>query len=81
MKTAISISDNLFEKVEEIAEELHLSRSRVFTTAVTEFISRRTNKKILQALNRAHTPETKEEASARNQARRAHIKLRKTEKW
>lgn len=81
MKTAISLPDDLFEKVEELAEELHLSRSRIFSEAVRGFLSRRTNEKILQALNRAHTPETEEEVTARNQARRAHARLRKTERW
>ena len=33
MKTAISIPDELFNKVDELASELHLSRSQVFTDA------------------------------------------------
>ena len=38
MKTAISISDKLFKHVEETAHKLGISRSRLFSIAVKEFL-------------------------------------------
>ncbi len=81
MKTAISVPDDIFLKVEALSKELHLSRSRIFTEAVRDFVGRRKNEETFQALNRAYTSETEEEVDARKQARRAHAKLRKTEQW
>ena len=38
MKTAISIEDDLFQRAEEAASELGLSRSAFYSQAVNEFI-------------------------------------------
>ncbi len=38
MKTAISISDKLFKHAEETARKLGISRSRLFSIAVKEFL-------------------------------------------
>jgi len=82
MKTAISVPDDLFEKVEELSEELHLSRSRIFTEAVRDFISRRKNEKILQALNRVYSEaETEQETTLRKQSKKHYARKLKAEKW
>jgi predicted transcriptional regulator len=41
MKTAISIPDALFERVEEIARRLGKSRSELYREALTEYVARR----------------------------------------
>ena len=38
MKTAISIPDSLFRKAEEAAHRLGLTRSRLFSLAIEEFL-------------------------------------------
>ncbi len=50
-KTAISLHKALFEQVIIIAEEMNVSRSRLFSIAVEEFIERHQAQKMLEALN------------------------------
>lgn len=38
MKVAISIPDPIFERAEQLATELGMSRSRLYTRAVEEFV-------------------------------------------
>lgn len=40
MKTAISIRDEVFEAAERMAQTLGLSRSQLYTRAVSEFVAR-----------------------------------------
>jgi predicted transcriptional regulator len=41
VKTAISISDEIFNKAEELAESLGISRSELYTQAIANFIPMR----------------------------------------
>ncbi len=54
VKTAISIQKSLFEKVDNLAREMNVSRSRVFVMAVEEFLQRYQNQQLLEELNRAY---------------------------
>lgn len=40
MKTAISVRDNLFERVDQFARKKKLSRSKVFSDAAEEYLKR-----------------------------------------
>jgi metal-responsive CopG/Arc/MetJ family transcriptional regulator len=40
MKTAIAIPDDLFEEVERFSKRRKVSRSRLFTDAVREYLAR-----------------------------------------
>ena len=81
IKTAISISKPLFEKVDNLAHELNTSRSRIFALAATEFIQRHKNQKLLEALNAAYDdiPDVKEE-SLKSVMRSRHLKMVK-DQW
>ena len=57
VKTAISLDDELFQKVEAISKELQISRSRLFALAVREFIARHENLNLVQAINLAYDDE------------------------
>lgn len=63
-KTAISINEALFEKVEELAQDLNVSRSRLFAVAMEEFLRRHENRELLEAINRAYAdgPDAEERA-------------------
>lgn len=76
IKTAISIDKPLFEQVNDLARELNTSRSRIFALAAKEFIQRRKNQKLLQAINDAYddAPDEKEE-SVRSNVRSRHLKM------
>jgi len=82
MKTAISIPDELFNKVDELAAELHLSRSQIFTEAVMEYLKRQQNMKILDAINKVYSEDdTEEEERLREEGKKHYAGLLKDEKW
>ena len=51
MKTAISVRDNLFERVESYAKKHKLSRSQVFAEAVEEYLSKRDEQILIDQIN------------------------------
>lgn len=53
MKTAVSIPDDLFEKVERFARRAKRSRSEVFSAALREYMARHAPDEITEAINRA----------------------------
>jgi len=52
MKTAISVPDDIFKKVEMLAKESGRSRSEVFVEAVKEYIHRAESKRMVEAINK-----------------------------
>jgi predicted DNA-binding protein len=52
MKTAISIPDEVFARAEKLARRLRKSRSQLYSEAVAEYVSRRADNEITEALNR-----------------------------
>ena len=53
MKTAVSIPDPLFAEAEKAARELNISRSKLVQTALEEFLQRRRDAAITEAINRS----------------------------
>lgn len=70
IKTAISIDDLLFQRAEALAAELHVSRSCLFVLALEEYIQRRQNQRLFEALNEAYSEPPDEEELAVRQAMR-----------
>ncbi|MCB8922633.1 MAG: CopG family transcriptional regulator [Ardenticatenaceae bacterium] len=64
VKTAISLERPLLEQVDEAAQELGIPRSHLFVLAVEEFLQRRENQQLLDAINAAYvdSPDPEEEA-------------------
>ena len=54
VKTAISIEKPIFEQMDNLAKNLNVSRSRLFTMAAREFIERHNNIELLKQLNEAY---------------------------
>ncbi|MDR0473156.1 MAG: ChpI protein [Treponema sp.] len=54
MKTAISLSDSLYEKAEETALYMGIPRSKLFAMALEEFISRYNGKMITEKINEVY---------------------------
>ena len=52
MKTAVSIPDEVFEKVERLAKRGRRSRSEVFTAALREYVARHSPDEVTEAINR-----------------------------
>jgi len=54
MKTAISLSDSLYEKAEKTAHYLGIPRSKLFAMALEEFIVRINEKMITEKINEVY---------------------------
>lgn len=52
MKTAVSIPDEIFEKVERLAERERRSRSEVYSAALREYVARHAPDDVTDAMNR-----------------------------
>jgi metal-responsive CopG/Arc/MetJ family transcriptional regulator len=67
VKTAISLHKALFEQVEALAQEMHISRSRLFVLAVEDFIRRHESQRLLERINAAYAdaPDPVEQALRR----------------
>jgi predicted transcriptional regulator len=53
MKTAVSVPDELFAKVERLVERSRRSRSEVYSAALREYVSRHAPDEITERLDRA----------------------------
>jgi len=53
MKTAVSIPDDVFEKVERFARRARRSRSEVFSAALREYMARHAPDEVTDAINQA----------------------------
>lgn len=53
MKIAVSIPDDVFERVERFAHRTRRSRSEVFRAALSEYMARHSPDEVTDAINRA----------------------------
>lgn len=51
MKTAVSIPDEVFEKVERLARRARKSRSEVFSAALREYVARHAPDEVTDSIN------------------------------
>lgn len=54
IKTAVSIDEELFKRLEAMRKELRLSRSELFAQAIKEFLHRAETRAIIDAFNDAY---------------------------
>lgn len=57
MKTAISIPDSIFKQAEEIAKDLKMSRSELYTTALKEYLNEKQARHTTDLLNQVYDTE------------------------
>ena len=58
MKTAISLPDSVFEEAEELAKQLGLSRSELYTEALQAYLQKYNRNQILHKLNQVYSKES-----------------------
>lgn len=77
IKTAISIQESIFEQVETIAQEMKVSRSRLFVLALENFIREYQDRKLFEAINQACAEISDDpiEQSRLRQIRRQHRRM------
>jgi len=54
MKTAISVEDNLLRQADQVARSMKLSRSKLISVALQDYLKRRRDQEILERLNRVY---------------------------
>jgi len=54
VKTAISLEKSIFEEMDELARQMKVSRSSLFSLAAKEFIRRQQNATLLKQINAAY---------------------------
>ena len=82
VKTAISLQEDLFKKVNILASELHVSRSKLFVMAVQDFIKKEESKNLLNKINHAFSDApNSDEIAVQNKMRVKHAKNIKSESW
>jgi len=57
MKVALSIPDDLFESAETLGKRLGVSRSRLYATALADFVAKHRGRKVTDALDRVYGTE------------------------
>ena len=55
MKTAVSVPDDLFRKAEAAARRLGVSRSKLYATAISEFLDRQETNTVTERLNEVYS--------------------------
>jgi hypothetical protein len=73
MKTAISIPDDIFASADQLADQLGVSRSELYATAVAEFVAKHQATDVTARLDQLYAtqPSRLEPALRRNQSRAA----------
>lgn len=51
MKTAVSVPDEIFEQAERLAKRARMSRSRLFSEALREYVARHAPEEVTEAMN------------------------------
>ena len=57
MKVALSIPDEIFESGETLSKRLGVSRSRLYATALAEFVAKNRGRKLTERLNTVYGSE------------------------
>lgn len=52
MKTAVSISDKLFSRAEKYAKKSGMSRSRLYSDALEEYLKEREKRNLIEKINK-----------------------------
>ena len=81
VKTAISLDEGLLIKVNRLANDLHISRSKVFTLAVQDYLKKQENQSLLAQLNEAYGEFPSEEEVISKSMRSKHKKIVEQESW
>ena len=68
VKTAISLEKNLFDQINKLAKEMHVSRSRLFILAAKDYLKKHESRNLLDQINTAYEdiPDEKEAKIAKS---------------
>ena len=78
MKTAVSMPDDLFRMAEAAARRLRVSRSKLYATAISEFLDRQQNDAVTERLNTVYS---RQPARLDSALHRAQLKSLDKDSW
>jgi antitoxin MazE6 len=78
MKVALSIPDDLFQSAETLSKRLGVSRSRLYATALADYVAKHRGRKTTERLNAVYASEPGRLDPA---VRRAQRRSLETETW
>jgi metal-responsive CopG/Arc/MetJ family transcriptional regulator len=78
MKTAISIPDKVFRSADALAKRLGISRSELYATAITEFLSKNQSRQVTARLDAVYA---EEDSSLSSNLIQLQTKLLGHEEW
>ena len=78
MKVALSIPDDLFESAEILGKRLGLSRSRLYATALADYVAKHRGRKTTDRLNAVYADEPERLDPG---LRRAQSKTLRRDRW
>jgi metal-responsive CopG/Arc/MetJ family transcriptional regulator len=61
VKTAISIQEDLYERADNMAQQLNMTRSRLMALALEDYVRRWENQRLLEEINAAYEDGADEE--------------------
>ena len=71
IKTAISLDEDLLKRIDELSKERQISRSRLFTLAMKDYLKKQENQALLAQLNQAYAGEPEEKEGMLMQSMKA----------
>jgi metal-responsive CopG/Arc/MetJ family transcriptional regulator len=78
MKVALSIPDDLFQSAESLGKRLGVSRSRLYATALADFLAKHRGRKITERLNAVYAVES---GGLDSRVRRAQSRSVEPDSW
>jgi metal-responsive CopG/Arc/MetJ family transcriptional regulator len=78
MKVALSIPDDLFECAESLGKRLGVSRSRLYATALADYVAKHQNRKVTARLDALYATE---ESRLDKKLRRAQTRSLSRDSW
>ena len=78
MKTAVSVPDDLFRLAEAAARRLQVSRSKLYATAIAEFLNRQQSNAVTERLNEVYA---RRPAKVNSALHRAQLKSLEKDSW
>jgi len=78
MKVALSIPDDLFESAEALGKRLGVSRSRLYATALADYVAKHQSRKITARLDEVYAAE---ESRLDRSLRRAQTRSLPRDSW
>ena len=78
MKVTLSIPDELFDSAETLGKRLGVSRSRLYATALADYVARHQSRKVTARLNAVYATE---ESSLDTSLRRAQARSLPRDSW